>query len=309
MPIDFPLTLPCPQTETVTPFDRGQRSNEDRPREERALSLDRLALVRATWPPLSPTDSAAFYTFWREDLFDGGAWFNATWPLPQGKVPAVFKFVEQPRWNFVPGGRWRIEALLEQRGRGLPVNPAAPVGVEPTPWNIENPVGAWSFTDGNFTAEASEAGAYVVSETGVSVGDYYAELVVTFDLDEGGSAVIGAGVSTDNPGSPTSGVAWTISGDIHVGEAVVDTQSPLSSGDVVMIAVETLTGKVWLGRNGVWIGDPEARTGQVATLGGGNEFWLSFGLQGNEAAYSCTLRTAEAQFSYAAPTDFFEWAG
>ncbi len=127
MALDYPLTLPCPQTATVTPFDRGQRSNEERPREARALSLDRLALLRATWPPLSPADSERFYTFWKDELFDGGAWFNATWPLPQGKVPAVFKFVEQPRWRFVPGGRWRIEALLEQRGATLPVQPAAPV--------------------------------------------------------------------------------------------------------------------------------------------------------------------------------------
>lgn len=309
MALDYPASLPCPQTATVTPFDRGQRSNEDRPREARALSLDRLALVRATWPPMRHAEASRFYSFWKEELFDGGAWFNATWPLPQGKVPAVFKFAEQPRWRFVPGGLWQIEALLEQRGRGLPVNEAAPVGVEPTPWNNENPVGVWSFTESNFTAESSEAGAYVVSETGVSVGDYYAELEVTFEFDEGGGAVIGAGVTTDNPGLSTDGVAWTISGEIYVGGVLDDTQSALSSGDVIMIAVETLTGKVWLGRNGVWLGDPDARTGEIATLGGGNEFWLSFSLQGSEAAYSCTLRTAQSQFSYAAPTDFFEWAG
>lgn len=127
MAIDFPRSLPCPQTETVTPFDRGQRSDDRRPREARALSLDRLALVRATWPPLSPEQAETFYSFWKEDLFDGGAWFNAIWPLPQGKVPAVFKFLEQPRWRFVPGGRWRVEALLEQRGRTLQVNEPTPV--------------------------------------------------------------------------------------------------------------------------------------------------------------------------------------
>lgn len=126
MPLTYPATLPVPQTELVTPFNRAQYSDPDRPREARALSLDRLSLVRATWPPLSPTQAAVFQSFWREDLLDGGAWFNAEWPLPQGVVPSVFRFIQQPRWRFVPGGRWRIEALLERRGRTVQVEPGAP---------------------------------------------------------------------------------------------------------------------------------------------------------------------------------------
>ena len=53
MPLTYPASLPVPQTELVTPFNRAQYSDPDRPREARALSLDRLSLVRATWPPLS----------------------------------------------------------------------------------------------------------------------------------------------------------------------------------------------------------------------------------------------------------------
>ena len=121
MATDYPSGLRVPQTENVTPFDRSQPSDRDRPRESRALSLDRLAVVRATWPPFSPAESAIFEQWWRVQLYEGGAWFNATWPLPQGRVPAVFRFIEQPRWRFVPGGRWRVEAVLEQRGRGISV--------------------------------------------------------------------------------------------------------------------------------------------------------------------------------------------
>lgn len=308
MALDYPTTLPCPQTLLATPFERWQPSDPNRPREARALSTDRLAVVRATWPPLSPAEAAIFQAFWDDDLRDGGAWFNATWPLPQGKVPAVFRFIQQPRWRMVPGGRWRVEAVLEQRGRGLSVAEPAPAGNPPTPWNVANPFGAWTFTAADFTATSSDAGAYVVSETGVSVGDYYAELVLEFEFDEGGAAEIVAGVSIVNPGPASDAVGWAISGNILVESSVVDTQSPLSTGDVVQVAVETLTGKVWLGRNGVWIGDPSARTGEIAVLGGGNDYWLSFGLQGNESAYSCTLRTAESQFAYPLPTDFSEWA-
>ncbi len=121
MATDYPTALRVPQTENVTPFERAQLSDADRPRDARALSLDRLAIVRATWAPLSPAEAEIFRTWWKDEIYEGGAWFNATWPLPQGMVPAVFRFIEQPRWRFVPGGRWRVEAVLEQRGRGEPV--------------------------------------------------------------------------------------------------------------------------------------------------------------------------------------------
>jgi hypothetical protein len=121
MATDYPSTLPVPQTANITPFERAQLSNADRPREARALSTDRLATVRATWPPLSPADAAVFRAWWKDEIYEGGAWFNATWPLPQGTVEAVFRFIQQPRWRFVPGGRWRIEAVMELRGRTQPV--------------------------------------------------------------------------------------------------------------------------------------------------------------------------------------------
>ncbi len=142
MATDYPVALPCPQTELVTPFERGQASDKERPREARALSRDRLALVRATWPPLSPADAATFYQWWSADIYQGGAWFNATWPLPQGKVGAVFRFIEQPRWRFVSGGRWRIEGLLEQRGRGEPVIDGAATSSREIAWfdPINDPV-------------------------------------------------------------------------------------------------------------------------------------------------------------------------
>lgn len=308
MPIDYPISLPCPQAETVSPADRAQLSDPDRPREARALSLDRLAIVRAVWPPFSPVEAGIFRDWWRDDLYEGGAWFNATWPLPQGSVPSVLRFIEQPRKRFIPGGRWRLEAVLEQRGRSLEVSGAAPSGPAPTPWNVDNEVGTWTFTAADFTATSSAAGSYVVSETGVSVGDYYGELVLNFDSYDGGSSNVQVGVTTSNPGTASTGAAWDVNGDIVVENAVVDTQATLSTGDVIQVALETATGKVWLGRNGTWLGNPSARTGEAAVLGAGNDYYLFFSISGTESTYACDLRTGAAQFDFALPTDFFEWA-
>jgi len=56
--------------------------------------------------------------WWRGNLEYGGAWFVATWPTPQGAVPIVRKFTQQPRRTFLAGGFWRVTAALEVRGVG-----------------------------------------------------------------------------------------------------------------------------------------------------------------------------------------------
>lgn len=116
--LQSPPTLPVPQTSTVTPAERRALSDSNRPRDARALQRDRLDYERITWPPMAPAKTQVLLDWWRDELIYGGAWFSATWPLPRGFVSAVRKMREQPRWQFVPGGYWRISALCEVRGRG-----------------------------------------------------------------------------------------------------------------------------------------------------------------------------------------------
>jgi hypothetical protein len=118
--LEYPAGLPCPQTSTVTPAERRALSEPDRPRDARALQRDRLEFERITWPPMSAAESAEFDEWWRDTLTFGGAWFAAEWPLPRGMVSAVRKFRGQPRYEFVSGKFWRVSALCEVRGRGLP---------------------------------------------------------------------------------------------------------------------------------------------------------------------------------------------
>lgn len=310
MATDYPTTLPVPQTETVTPFDRAQYSNRDRPREARALSLDRLAVVRATWPPLSPAEAAIFEAWWRVDIYQGGAWFNATWPLPQGSVPAVFRFIEQPRWRFVPGGRWRLEGLLEQRGRGLSVIDGPNSGIPSNPWNSGNEIGTVVFTDGDFTATFSAAATVVsveAAEGSLGTGMYYAELVPTFDTYEGGAAAVQVGVSRDNPGSASNGAAIDLGGDVVVDGVVVDNLGALASGDVVMIALDAFLNFIYFGKNGTWLGgaDPATSTGGFAVTGLTPDYWLSFFGDNIELPYSCSIRTGTDRFSYPVPAGGF----
>lgn len=312
MATDYPSGLRVPQTENVTPFDRSQPSDRDRPRESRALSLDRLAVVRATWPPFTPAEAAIFEQWWRVQLYEGGAWFNATWPLPQGRVPAVFRFIEQPRWRFVPGGLWRVEAVLEQRGRGLTVIDGPNTGPPSNPWNSANELGTVVFTDADFTATFS-APATVVSidaaEGNLGQGWYYAELVPSFEAYEGGAALVQLGVSRDNPGSASNGASVGLNGDVVIDGTVVDNVGTLNSGDVLMIALDAGGGFIYFGRNGTWFNgaDPAAFTGGYDLVFTLQTYWLSFFSDNIEASYSCAIRTGTDRLSYTVPVGYTAW--
>lgn len=138
--VRYPSTLPCPRTSVVTPAERRQLSQQDRPRDAAAIERDRTWLERITWPVFSATQAAAFRTWWQETLFYGAYWFAADWPSPIGPVDVVRRLVAAPSWTFVPGGFWEVSALCEVRGRGeLP-------RVEPLPLFLLH-------LDGDFTDE------------------------------------------------------------------------------------------------------------------------------------------------------------
>lgn len=312
MALDYPTTLPCPQTLAATPFERWQPSDPNRPREARALSTDRLAVVRVTWPPLSPAEAAILQAFWKDDLRDGGAWFNATWPLPQGRVPAVFRFIEQPRWRLVPGGRWRVEAVLEQRGRTLSVVDGAAGGPPGNAWNSANELGTVVFTDADFTASFQSPSTVVsidAAEGFLGDGKYYAELVPSFEFFEGGAANVWLGVTRDNPGGQSNGFAVDLFGSVWVDNAVVGYVGPISSGEILRIALDAASGLVYIGYGSSWLnsGDPELGLGAFDLGAFAETYYLSFQGDNIEASYSCALRTGTDRFTYAVPNGFTAW--
>ena len=316
MAIDFPITLPVPQTMQVTPMERAQFSDADRPREARALSLDRLAIVRAVWPALPPAKAEIFRAWWRDTVYQGGAWFNATWPLPQGRVPSVFRFIEQPTWRFVPGGYWRIEAVLEQRGRTLSVIDGA-LGITPTGWDPDLTTGAVVLSESNFVAEAfSPTGGVVSLRSHTDTGNFYAEVVI---LAPGSGYLANDPASVDHyhvaPADVWAGgesMSLLLDGTVITPDAgPVGSVSALAPGDVVMIAIQIDTGKGYFGVNGSWIlgCDPDTGTAlglfTAPTL---DNYYVSYGVGSSEIDAKGRIRTGTGQFSYAAPTNHAQWA-
>src|SRR5690606_36068539 len=117
--IDYPSSLPRPQASIVTPAERRQLVSEQRPLYARNIERDRREFEQLTWPPMNAVQMAILREWFNGDLVLGGAWFNATWPLPRGFVTAVRKFLKPPSRSFLGRGYWRVTATCEVRGRTL----------------------------------------------------------------------------------------------------------------------------------------------------------------------------------------------
>lgn len=122
--ITYPATLPGPSIAPVTGAERRLIPPRDGVRQSRPAQLDRLAVQRVTFEFVDFADCQVFRQWFEGDLVEGGAWFSATWPLPQGWVSGVRRFLAPPRWDFIPAIGWRVSAECQLRGRGLaPVAP------------------------------------------------------------------------------------------------------------------------------------------------------------------------------------------
>jgi hypothetical protein len=180
--------------------------------------------------------------------------------------------------------------------------------------------GTWVFSNGDKTAQytppiSGVAIQSVVGSVARSSGKRYFEIVfvtgatfgsaVRHDLGVTSSAIpIAAGSSGSNIGiGYRRGGGTIIANGSNVG-----TVTPLSATDVVGVAIDIGTGKVWLSRNGTYTqGDPVAGTSPEATLTASIDYRPFFSAE--SLAYSTvTLRTTSAEFTTAPPSGFVSWA-
>lgn len=121
--IVYPSSLPVPSAAPVQSVDRRVLGGDQGPFEARTVQRDRLAVQSVTFPPFTRDQAEVFDAWWRDTLVRGGAWFAASWPLPQGSEPVARRFIGPPTWR-LDSGYWRVSATMEVRGRGL--DPALP---------------------------------------------------------------------------------------------------------------------------------------------------------------------------------------
>lgn len=139
LPVVYPDTLPHPEVGQFTPRERRAINREFM----RPISRDR-AGTRSVAFTYTPAQAREFREWYQEWVTMGGGMFAAPWPMPWGRGPHVFRFVEPPTWQLIGGGidgqgYWRVTADVELRGRGeMPTLDVLVVTSKPYPYEFSD---------------------------------------------------------------------------------------------------------------------------------------------------------------------------
>lgn len=81
----------------------------------RTVQTDRLGTQDLTW--LFTAAQAGVFRDWVDaTLVSAGAWFLATWPVPEGLIVRARRFTGKLNWRYVPGGSWQVTVTSELMG-------------------------------------------------------------------------------------------------------------------------------------------------------------------------------------------------
>jgi hypothetical protein len=170
-----------------------------------------------------------------------------------------------------------------------------------------------TMTNGNLLMTRAGGGQGGAATTmAATTGKFYAEMPVTA---VGGSVTKLGVMATNDPSSISAGSEYAL-GDTSASVAYRSNGARLTggtttnswgatytTGDVIGVAFDADTGKVWFSKNGTFqaSGDPAAGTNQAATLPTGVPFYFS---AGGESGISIALNCGQQLFAYTAPSGF-----
>ena len=174
-------------------------------------------------------------------------------------------------------------------------------------WNPINKNSNSTLTEGNLLASSSAVHTVLGTIAFPDSGKYYAEFTVNGTAS--GYPVIGILANNDSAiaanQNPDTGVSYFQGGNVGLnGNTTVATLTALSTGDIVGVAYDAATRKVWFSLNGTFLnsGDPAAGTNQITTLHV-NSSGYSWGCAPYSTA-TVTLNAGQRSFSYTPPTDY-----
>jgi hypothetical protein len=137
--------------------------------------------------------------------------------------------------------------------------------------------------------------------TGTS-GKFYWEVTTTNAFQ----AVVGVAIQSSNVYMEAVGDGnYYYGGNTKINGSAGPTLSTYTNGDVIGVAFDSSTGKIYFSKNGTWqnSGDPAAGTGSVGTLTGGNDWFAGSASQGT-STYNHKYNFGQRPFAYTPPTGF-----
>ena len=178
-------------------------------------------------------------------------------------------------------------------------------------WNPSDKTNTVTLSNGNLTATTPGG---VRATTPRTTGKYYLEYLIVNLGGNNSFAGLGSGLN-DGPSPPYVAqtpyswwemnlaygyIGWTVGG-IFFGPVAYF--SPYVNGQVMGLAWDSATSKMWVSQNNVWGGNPSAGTGEAFNTTTGTLFPWFRGV----SASIITLNVTTGQFSYTPPTGFSAW--
>lgn len=168
---------------------------------------------------------------------------------------------------------------------------------------VINPlIGVGATSNGNITVTGnSGVDNFKHSSIGVSTGKWYSEFAVDTTSGSVGIAVYNSSAVGTNNGSQSRGYFYT--GQKYANGSLSSYGSSFSTGDIIGIAVDLDSSKVWFSKNGTWqaSGDPVAGTNAAFTDITSNTWFIS--VQGG-GAFVANANFGQRPFAYTPPTGY-----
>lgn len=342
--LTYPAALPVPQAAPIQSVER-RFLPPGGPWVARVAQHDRLDVQRVTFPPFTGEQALAFDEWWTTTLRRGGAWFAATWPLPRGWVTVSRRFIGTPRWQFIPGGFWRITADFEVRGRS-----ELPIGYNPITWEFNEGVCGfppfvesvpWTLSFGDQQVDVPDpagVGAGTIFRQGSIIatrpqttGRRYFEIAITGNLEhppygmsptQNSWGIVRSDFVVGNSTTALGGLGtWGFVGvgdlpgrsGIYVGDdgagsiTSIPGLAPITDTTIFGFAVDLDARKAWFSIDGNWItGEPSLDLTPTASGMSAPPYTPCFCAQ--RALSGALLRTIPPDFASAAPSGFTYWA-
>jgi hypothetical protein len=317
--IVYPTSLPVPSAWVTVARERRAQSQGDGVKSApRARSRDRIVDVEARWI-YTPGEMATWVPWYEDTLLDGTRWCAIPAPGPGGYLPRVCRFrAKSVRRERLAGGNWGISAQLEQRGRTAPPRSIA----QPLVWLLGadvmvTPPGVaygnlWTLdpSDSRIAAiEGSNANTYggssiaygvndITASRGVASGKRYAEIKPVQTAGSSSHPYITVGLVRSNSAGVITdrSVIWAkTSGDIGFAFIANDLNT-------ICLAVDFDAGHLWIQNGSLNPLNPPDLTGVTGTV------TLLISNTANLPDEVYELRTTAAEFAFAIPSGFVEYA-
>ena len=201
------------------------------------------------------------------------------------------------------------------------LTPEPPAPFTPTTWNPDDKGSNVTLSNGNLTMVSTGSdGRGVRSVASVTSGKYYWENIIDVDSNSAVGIMTSAANVDRYPGFDTNGIGYWSDHRITFGSLFDLGFDTYTTSDIISVAIDMGTGKIWFAKNGVWqgSGDPANGTNAVQDLNGSislltelspNNIFVGAGRAATGGSNTITANFGATAFVHTVPAGFNEGFG